>query len=108
MENLASLGQACVYRYYYNDQIVAVDFCVFQAGTFVILKTTFDESIKTSSPAMLMREDAFKQIFDQQQFKNIEFYGRVMDWHTKWTAEMRKMYHINYYRWSFIGRIKQF
>jgi len=107
LKNFADLGQAWVYKYYYDDQIVAIDLCVSQADTIVILKTTFDESIKTSSPAMLMREDAFKQIFEQQQFKNIEFYGRVMDWHTKWTDEMRKMYHINYYRWAFIGRIKK-
>ena len=44
----------------------------------VILKTTYDESIKTSSPAILIRQDAFQLIFDQQICEHIEFYGKVV------------------------------
>ncbi len=102
LEQFCTKCQGYIYKYYYSDQLVAVDLCVEQAGVMVILKTTYDESIKTSSPAMLMREEMFKEIFDKQRFRVIEFYGRVMDWHTKWTTEMRTMYHLNCYRWPVI------
>jgi len=62
----------------------------------IILKTTYDETITTSSPAMLMRQDAFEFIFSNQLVEKIEFYGKVMDWHTKWSEEIRILYHINY------------
>jgi len=35
-----------------------------------------------------------------------EFYGRVMEWHTKWSNDMRTMYHVNYYRWPFLPKIR--
>ncbi len=46
---------------------------------------------------MLMRQEAFKQVFDGALCKKIEFYGKVMDWHTKWATEVRTLYHINQY-----------
>ena len=43
-----------------------------------------------------MRQEIFKQLFDDGMLKRIEFYGKVMDWHTKWADEMRTIYHINH------------
>ena len=34
-------------------------------GSLVILKTTYDESIKTISPAFLMREESFRGLFEE-------------------------------------------
>ena len=33
------------------------------------------------------------------ELHRIEFYGRV-SWHTKWTDEVRKLYHVNVYSWE--------
>ena len=95
-----------IYQYKYNEKLVATDLCISRNDTIIILKTTFDEVIKTSSPAMLMRQDIFKRIFSNQSFKVIEFYGKVMDWHTKWTNEMRKMYHVNCYKYPLVKILK--
>jgi hypothetical protein len=29
----------------------------------------------------------------------------VMEWHTRWTDEIRTMYHLNGYRWPVLGRL---
>lgn len=101
LENFCHQGKGRIYKYWFNDQIVAMDLCIEGKDSLIILKTTYDESLGHSfSPAFLMREEEFKQIFDENKIKNIEFYGRVMDWHTKWSDEIRTLYHINSYRWS--------
>jgi hypothetical protein len=28
-----------------------------------------------------------------------------MEWHTRWTDEIRTMYHLNGYRWPWLGRL---
>ncbi len=32
--------------------------------------------------------------------RRIEFYGKVMEWHTRWTADARPVYHATLYRWA--------
>lgn len=103
---LAATGQARVYRYYYNDSLVASDLCVLGEGMLVILKTTYDETIEGSSPTMLMRQELFQEVFAGQDIRRIEFYGKVMDWHTKWSESMRVMYHVNYYPWKVFRLLK--
>ena len=47
-----------------------------------------------------MRQEAFKQLFDDGELKRIEFYGKAMEWHKSLSDELRTMYHINKYRWA--------
>ncbi len=96
LEDFCNRKQGCVYQYFYDDELVASDLCIEQAGVFVILKTTYDESISTSSPAFLMRQDSFHEIFGNERIRTVEFYGRMMDWHTKWSHNSRTLYHVNY------------
>ena len=98
----AETGQSYVYRYYYNDKLVASDMCVLGCHTLIILKTAYDETIETSSPTMLMRQEMFETIFNDSAIKRIEFYGKVMDWHTKWLDDVRLMYHVNYIPWKLV------
>jgi hypothetical protein len=79
-----------------------VDLCIVGGGALIILKTTYDEAYKQLSPAFLMREEAFRQLFTTKEVDRIEFYGRVMEWHTRWTDKVRTMYHVNQYRWPAI------
>lgn len=106
LEALANRNGASVYRYYFNEQLVAMDLCVEDAGSIVVLKTSYDESVPSNwSPTLLMREEATRALFDGGRFARIEFYGRVMDWHLRWTDEVRTMYHVNYYRWPGLRRL---
>lgn len=110
LEALAARGAASVYRYYFGEQLVAMDLCVEDADSIVVLKTAYDESVPSNlSPTLLMREEACRSLFDGGDgggtFSRLEFYGRVMEWHTRWTEEVRTMYHVNYYRWPGMGRL---
>ena len=100
LEAYARRGAACVYRYWFGEQLVATDLCIEGNGCVIVLKTTYDESVPASlSPTLLMREECVQQLFHEQRFERLEFYGKVMEWHTRWTEEIRTMYHVNLYRW---------
>jgi CelD/BcsL family acetyltransferase involved in cellulose biosynthesis len=103
----AARGAASVYRYWFGGQLVAMDLCIRQGDCIVVLKTTYDESVpKTFSPALLMREEAVRALFGAMPpLARIEFYGKVMEWHTRWTEEVRTLYHVNLYRWAALSRL---
>ena len=105
LEAFARSGQARVYRYWFGEQLAAMDLCIHERDCIVILKTAYDESVPSSlSPALLMREEAVRGLFDEGSFARIEFYGRVMEWHTRWTDAVRTLYHLNLYRWPLLTR----
>jgi CelD/BcsL family acetyltransferase involved in cellulose biosynthesis len=106
LEGMAAQGAAAVYRYYFGEQLVAMDLCIEDSESIVVLKTAYDESVPSNlSPSFLMREEACRMLFESGRFARLEFYGRVMEWHTRWTEEVRTMYHVNYYRWPGLGRL---
>lgn len=114
LEQFCSVGRGRIYCYWFNDRLAAMDLCVEGGGALVILKTSYDESIaKSLSPAFLMRQESFRLMFEQGDLDRIEFYGRVMDWHLRWTDQVRTLYHANAYRHSgiafardWIGRLR--
>jgi len=98
MQQFCDNNNGFIYQYFYDNELVATDLCIRNENQFIILKTTYNEEIATSSPAMLMRKETFVPIFEEKRSNTIEFYGKVMHWHTKWTKEIRTMYHVNYKR----------
>jgi CelD/BcsL family acetyltransferase involved in cellulose biosynthesis len=107
LEAFCRAGRGRIYRYRFGDRVVAVDLCIEGGGALVILKTTYDESVKTLSPAFLMRQEAFRGLFDEGRTKRIEFYGRVMEWHTRWSEDVRTMYHATWCRWPLLSRLRR-
>ena len=106
LEAFCARGAGSVYRYWFGEQLVAMDLCVENAEQIVILKTAYDETVAAGlSPALLMREEQVRQLFDEGRLARIEFYGRVMEWHQRWTSEVRTLYHINFYRWPALRRL---
>jgi hypothetical protein len=87
--------------------VAASDLCLVRNGMLVVLKTTYDETLKPLSPALLLREDELQWIFAQGNIHVVEFYGRVMDWHRKLTDDVRTMYHLNCYGHSWAPVIKR-
>ena len=97
-ESFCGKGQGRIYRYVFGQKVVAMDLCIEDAGVLVILKTAYDETLKSMSPASLMRHDYFQRIFLEGSIKRVEFYGKVMEWHRRWTDDVRTLYHVNCYR----------
>lgn len=107
LEAFGARGAASVYRYFFGDQLVAMDLCIEDGDCIVILKTAYDESVpKHYSPALLMREEACRALFEAGNVHRIEFYGKVMEWHTRWTDDVRTLYHVNHYRWAVLARLQ--
>ena len=101
LEEFCRQGAGRMYRYWYNDKIVAMDLCIEGNGSLIVLKTTYEESLNyRTAPALLMRQEAFKRLFNDGKLKRIEFYGKAMEWHKSLSDELRTMYHINKYRWA--------
>jgi hypothetical protein len=107
LENFCSQGEGVIYQLLLNDKTIACDLCLERNGMLVVLKTTYDESLNGISPALLMRQDIIQELFSEKKIKVVEFYGRVLDWHTKWTKEIRNMYHINFFRHSWIYKARR-
>jgi CelD/BcsL family acetyltransferase involved in cellulose biosynthesis len=105
--NFCAVGRGRIWRLKFGDKIVAMDLCIEAGDTLVILKTAFDPEYRVVSPAFLMRQDAFRQVFDQGRLRRIEFYGRMMEWHTRWTEQSRTLYHANVYRWSLVPQLRR-
>jgi len=105
LETAARHGEAVVYEYLFDERTVAVNLCVRRAGTLVILKTTYDESIQAYSPAFMLSQDAVENIFTAGDTQRVEYYGRLMEWHTKWTENKRTLYHLTSYRWPLVKQM---
>ena len=107
-ERFCARGEAVIYQSRLNGRLAATDLCLNQNGMFVILKTAYDEELNDFSPAFMMREEVMKELYAQKAARQIEFYGRVMEWHRRWSEEIRTMYHLTCYRHSWVkplGRI---
>lgn len=106
LQDHCARGHGRIYRLWLGGKLAASDLCVDDGVTFIVLKTSYDETIPNLSPALLMREEYFRELFGCG-LRRIEFYGRVMEWHTKWSDEMRTMYHINCFRSPVIAALNR-
>jgi hypothetical protein len=77
-----------------------MDLCIDNGPMVVILKTAYDESYKNVSPSTLMRQTEFEQWWVDKRYEQIEFYGKTLEWHTRWTDTSKMLFHVNAYRWS--------
>jgi hypothetical protein len=107
LEAFCKHGASRIYRYRVDDKVVAVDLCIESGDTLAILKTTYDESYKSLSPASLLHQDAFRHVFEEGRIRRIEFYGKVMEWHKRWTENVRMLYHANYDRWAWVPKLQR-
>jgi hypothetical protein len=103
LEGFGRRDAACVFRYWFNDELMSMNLCIEGDGALIVLKTTYQESLNGHfSPSFLMREDTCQRLFEERKFNRLEFYGKVMEWHSRWTDESRQMYHLTSYRWPFL------
>ena len=106
-EHFCERGEAVIYQLVLDGNVVASDLCLVRGGMMIVLKTAYDEAFNEYSPALLMREDIMRFLFAERTVKLVEFYGRVMDWHRRWTEEVRVLYHLNCYRYQWLAPLKK-
>ena len=105
LSRLAAKNQACCWYYLINEKIVAVDLCVSQNGNLIILKTTYNEAFSKQSPALQLKIEMLKYYAQRcGEISNIEFYGRVMEWHTRLDSTTRELQHVTWYKNALVRR----
>lgn len=104
-EEAAARGEAVIYEYLFDQRTVAMNLCLLRDGQLIVLKTAYDETIKSLSPAFLLREEELQTFYGNNEVRRIEYYGKLMDWHTKLTNEKRTLYHLTRYRWPWVKRL---
>lgn len=107
MEDFCSRREGVIYRLLLNGKTVASDICLERNATLVILKTAYDESVQGLSPGLLLHEEIFRSVFTEHKIKIVEFYGRLREWHRKWTDDSRIMYHLNFYRYGGVRKARR-
>jgi hypothetical protein len=106
LEAFCATGEGLVYQLALDGKVVASDLCLARGGMLVVLKTAYDETIEKVSPALLMRQDILQVLFEEKMIRVVEFYGKVLDWHLKWTDQVRGMYHVNLFRNTLVARLR--
>lgn len=105
LERFCEVGRGVIYRYRFGEQVAAMDLCIESGDMLVILKTSYDASNKSFSPAFLMREEQFQQLFAEKRIRRVEFFGKLMEWHTRWTDDARTLYHANAFRFAWLNKL---
>jgi hypothetical protein len=105
MEDLCRLGAGYIYRYWFDGRVVAAELHIALGETMVLLKTAYDETVEGFTPAALMREEMYRQLFAEGRIRRMEYYGRVMDWTLRWTDRTRTLFHVNAYRWPLLAQL---
>jgi hypothetical protein len=105
LENFCAVGRGRIYRYRFGEKVVAMDLCIDNGPLVVILKTAYDETYRQVSPSTLMRQEQFRAWWEERRYQRIEFYGKTLEWHTRWTSTERELFHATAYRWPWLGRL---
>ncbi len=103
--NFALKNEVRIYQYCYNKKIVAMDMCLIRNNILYIMKTTYDEEQKNTSPTQLMRREYLETFFANKDISTVESYGRVKNWHQNVAQRIRPMFINNIYRWAFLQKL---
>jgi CelD/BcsL family acetyltransferase involved in cellulose biosynthesis len=98
LRRLASSSETVVYQLTLDRTVIASDLCLRRGSMLVILKTAYDQSLNGLSPGLLLHQAIIEDLFAGGEIGVVEFYGRTLEWHRKFTEESRQMFHVNIYR----------
>ena len=107
LEHFCERGEGYIYQLFLDGRLIGSEIYIARNGMLVGLKTTFDESLREISPGFLMKYLITREVFNQKKMRVIEFYGAVKDWHAKWSTGFRPMYHVNYFRNSWVRKARE-
>jgi|DewCreStandDraft_4_1066084.scaffolds.fasta_scaffold15346_4 hypothetical protein len=98
MRRFCAAGRGEIWQLVVGERVIAMDLCIRNDEVLVILKTAYDPEFATVSPGMLLKHAAFSALFAERRVRRIEFYGRRMDWHRRWTDQYCVLYHATAFR----------
>jgi CelD/BcsL family acetyltransferase involved in cellulose biosynthesis len=105
-EDTADIGSTAGNSAGNTDQTIAADLCVVRGDSLILLKIAYDETFERYSPSTLLRREFMRDLLGQGVVRRVEFFGRLMDWHRRWTGEQRSLYHLTTFRWRWLARLR--
>ena len=106
MEDYCRIGAGRIFRLKFGERTVAIDLCIESRGRHVLLKTTYDETMKGFSPSTLLKHRVYERVFERSDLRRIEFFARYVEWMSRWTGNVRSLYHVNAFRWRYIRAMR--
>jgi CelD/BcsL family acetyltransferase involved in cellulose biosynthesis len=89
----AADGAAEVHELWFNDRLAASRLIVVGAGSLVILKTTYDESLAAYAPGRLLLQHVLQDAFARHPGKSVEFYTDATEEQLAWATGSRRIEH---------------
>ena len=113
LQAAAAHGEARVYELLLSEpgteateHTIAADLCVVRGDALILLKIAYDEAFERYSPSTLLRREFMQDLLGSGRVRRVEFFGRLMDWHRRWTGEQRSLYHLTTFRWRWLARLR--
>jgi CelD/BcsL family acetyltransferase involved in cellulose biosynthesis len=113
LQEAAAHGEARVYELLVREpgseateHTIAADLCVVRGDALILLKIAYDEAFERYSPSTLLRREFMQDVLGSGRVRRVEFFGRLMDWHRRWTGEQRSLYHLTTFRWRWLARLR--
>lgn len=106
MRTLCAEQRGRMYRLCYNGKAAAMQLGLASGDGLVFLKTTYDETQRAFSPGLMMKAEILKGVFSPERAQRAEFYGPLKGWQTDWSHEVRRLYHVNFYRHAAFRKLR--
>lgn len=124
LQEAAAHGEARVYELQVDEKTIAADLCVVRGEALILLKIAYDEAFERYSPSTLLRREFMRDLLSHGTaeerdsspqhahpgtpgpVRRVEFFGRLMDWHRRWTGEQRSLYHLTTFRWRWLAKLR--
>ncbi len=99
LTELAENNNSLVIEFYINDQLAASRLCSYTSNIFIILKTSYDETLKCFAPGRLLLAEVIKYVMESKIAQTIDFYTHATEEQMEWATDIRPMYKGSYYRY---------
>lgn len=108
LTELATNNNSLVIEFYINDQLAASRLCSYTSNIFIILKTSYDETLKNFAPGRLLLAEVIQYVMENSIAATIDFYTHATEEQMEWATDIRPMYKGSYYRYKSYLKIKPF
>lgn len=96
--DFAAKGNAVVFEIRLGERLVASRLCIYNPECLIILKTTFDESLKEYAFGRVLLFKILVHLFETKTTRRVDFYTNATQDQLRWATAQRPQYHMSHYR----------
>ncbi len=98
--------QGRIYILRFGEDVAAACLAVIDDKTAYLLKTTYNEKMKSLAPGMMLRRHFIESLYCREpSVRRVEIYGALNESQRPWITGVREMYHANAYRGQVIAAL---